>query len=80
MLRRTLAIGIGRKGVLFHWVYFKVYNELRLERVYMTELQEIRPGFGLSFCSHCLVRSTVHSRHSTNANVHLNVQTLELDA
>lgn len=41
--------------------------------------KKIRPGSGLSFCSHCLVRDAVHSRCSISAQVYLGVEALELD-
>lgn len=71
-------ISVGERE-LIRWVYFKVCKELKLESVYLTDLQKDQARVCLPFCSHCVVRGTVHSRCSTNAQIHLSVQTLELD-
>ena len=46
----------------------------------MTTSRKIIPEFGLSFCSHCLVRGdAVYSKCSVSVWVHLSVKALELD-
>lgn len=59
MLVRTLVISTGEKE-LIQWVYFKVYNELRLEKVCLTDLQkdQARDWFAFLF-------SLCGQRHST---------------
>ena len=78
MLRRTLAFSVrGRE--LIQSVYVKVCKELGWKGSMRLTSRKIRLGAGLSFCPHCLVRGTVHSKCSINDQVHLNVQDLELD-